>query len=100
MHFGYVGLALFTLTMMTDERLFWVILILDCIQTLKAKGDPVRGRCKKNVKKNYFNGRLGKKHKNVSFYGVCMYVRPKLTFVSFFMFFLHPSLCAYAHQSA
>ena len=25
-----------------------------------------------------------KKHKNVSFYGVCMYVRPKLTFVSFF----------------
>ena len=30
-----------------------------------------------------------KKQKNVSFYGVCMYVRPKLTFVSFFMFFLH-----------
>ena len=35
-----------------------------------------------------------KKHKNVSFYGVCMYVRPKLTFVSFFLcFFLsHLSL--------
>ena len=32
-----------------------------------------------------------KKHKNVSFYGVCMYVRPKLTFVSFFMsFFFAP----------
>ena len=29
-----------------------------------------------------------KKHKNVSFYGVCMYVRPKLTFVSFLCFFL------------
>ena len=27
-----------------------------------------------------------KKQKNVSFYGVCMYVRPKLTFVSFFLF--------------
>ena len=26
-----------------------------------------------------------KKQKNVSFYGVCMYVRPKLTFVSFFV---------------
>ena len=32
----------------------------------------------------FFNGRVGKKQKNVSFYGVCMYVRPKLTFVSFF----------------
>ena len=32
-----------------------------------------------------------KKHKNVSFYGVCMYVRPKLTFVSFFLcFFFAP----------
>ena len=31
-----------------------------------------------------------KKHENVSFYGVCMYVRPKLTFVSFFyVFFSH-----------
>ena len=30
----------------------------------------------------------GKKtQKNVSFYGVCMYVRPKLTFVSFFLCF-------------
>ena len=36
---------------------------------------------------DYFNGRLGEKQKNVSFYGVCMYVRPKLTFVSFFLFF-------------
>jgi len=36
----------------------------------------------------FFNGCLGKKQKNVSFYGVCMYVRPKLTFVSlFFCFF-------------
>ena len=38
-----------------------------------------------------FNGHLGKKQKNVSFYGVYMYVRPKLTFVSFFMFFYAPS---------
>ena len=31
--------------------------------------------------------------KNVSFYGVCMHVRPKLTFVSFFLvFFVHLSL--------
>ena len=35
----------------------------------------------------FFNGRLGKKQKNVSFYGVCMYVRPKLTFVSFYFCF-------------
>ena len=28
-----------------------------------------------------------KKQKNVSFYGVCMYVRPKLTFVSFYFCF-------------
>ena len=41
----------------------------------------------------FFNGRLGKKTENVSFYGVCMYVRPKLTFVSFyFWFILHLSL--------
>ena len=40
---------------------------------------------RKKVK--FSNCRLRKKHKNVSFYGVCMYVRPKLTFVSFFMFF-------------
>ena len=39
-----------------------------------------------------------KKHKNVSFYGVCMYVRPKLTFVSFFMFFFAPSP-QYLYQS-
>ena len=26
--------------------------------------------------------------KNVSFYGVCIYVRPKLTFLNFFLFFL------------
>ena len=33
-----------------------------------------------------------KKQKNVSFYVVCMYVRPKLTFVSFFsVFFCPPS---------
>ena len=39
---------------------------------------------------SFFNGHLGKKQKNVSFYGVCMYVRPKLTFVSFyFCFFAH-----------
>jgi len=39
----------------------------------------------------FFNGCLGKKQKNVSFYGVCMYVRPKLTFVSLFFcfFFVH-----------
>ena len=31
-----------------------------------------------------------KKQKNVSFYVVCMYLRPKLTFVSFFLvFFVH-----------
>ena len=36
---------------------------------------------------SFFNGRLGKKQKNVSFYGVCMYVRPKLTFVSFYFCF-------------
>ena len=35
-----------------------------------------------------FQWSLRKKQKNVSFYGVCMYVRPKLTFVSFFCFFL------------
>ena len=29
------------------------------------------------------------KQKNDSFYGVCMYVRPKLTFVSFFSVFFH-----------
>ncbi len=33
----------------------------------------------------------GKKQKNVSFYGVCMYVRPKLTFVSFYFCFFAPS---------
>ena len=38
----------------------------------------------------FFNGCFGKKkQKNVSFYGVCMYVRPKLTFVIFYLFFLH-----------
>ena len=37
---------------------------------------------------------LEKKQKNVSFYGVCMYVRPKQTFVSFF---LHPSLSVRLH---
>ena len=31
----------------------------------------------------------GKKQKNVSFYGVCVYVRPKLTFV-FLCFFFEP----------
>ena len=40
---------------------------------------------------NFFNCRLGKKQKNVSFYGVCMYVRPKLTFVSFYFCFFAPS---------
>ena len=43
----------------------------------------------------FFNCRLEKKTlKNVSFYGVCMYVRPKLTFVSFFsvFFILHLKL--------
>merc|ERR1712082_588915 len=40
-----------------------------------------------------------KKHKNVSFYGVCMYVRPKLTFVSFFLcFFFAPSPKAVCHS--
>ena len=39
----------------------------------------------------FFNGRLGKKQKNVSFYGVCMYVRPKLTFVCFYFCFFAPS---------
>ena len=39
----------------------------------------------------FFQLSLGKKQKNVSFYGVCMYVRPKLTFVSFyFCFFIAP----------
>ena len=36
----------------------------------------------------FFQWSLEKKLKNVSFYGVCIYVRPKLTFVSFFLVFL------------
>ena len=46
---------------------------------------------------NIFNCLLEKKNqKNVSFYGVCMYVRPKLTFVSFyFCFFLHLPLISF-----
>jgi hypothetical protein len=34
------------------------------------------------------NGHLGKNRKMLVFYGVCLYVRPKLTFVSFY--FLNP----------
>ena len=32
-----------------------------------------------------------KKRKNVSFHGVCMYIRPKLTFVCFYFCFFAPS---------
>ena len=45
----------------------------------------------------FFNGRLGKKQKNVGFYGVCMYVRPKLTFVSFFFCFLFCTFPVYGY---
>ena len=39
----------------------------------------------------FSNCRLRKKHKMLVFMEyVCMYVRPKLTFVSFFMFFFEP----------
>ena len=40
---------------------------------------------------DYFNGRLGKKQKNVSFYGVCMYVcKAKTDICQFFFCFFCP----------
>jgi len=64
------------------------------LQKFWDSGDPSPHIGKNSQKMSFFlTSPLRKKNKkNVSFYGVCMYERPKLTFVSFFLFFVHLSL--------